>query len=319
MAEMTKNPHKSAAEALVVGAGAIGSFLAARLWQAGCDVVLLARGGRLADIAAHGVRLEERGNVSRVPVPVIGEVAGGEPAKWIVLCTKTVDVASALDAVAPVVGAGTVFVTTQNGVDTPERVAARYPAAGILAARLHGFFEMEDGTVRHVGVPPSIVLGDIAQSAPDAGTARAIAFQSILEGAGIAARVSSDIEAELWEKLVLVSALGGVGAATGLAAGAMRRDSAAWALLGEAVGEVCALAERRGVRLAPDTARRTLDFVARFPEDARTSMMRDLEAGRASEYASLTGAVLGMARLAGLDVPAFRQIEARLRARGLLP
>lgn len=319
MAEMSRNPHKSAAEALIVGAGAIGSFLAARLWRAGHDVVLLARGGRLADIAAHGVRLEERGNVSRFAVPVIGKVAGREPAKWIVLCTKTVDVAVALDAVAPAVGAGTIFVTTQNGVDTPDRVAARYPAAGILAARLHGFFEMEDGTVRHIGVPPSIALGEIAKAGPDAGSARAIAFRTLLAGAGIAARVSSDIEAELWEKLVLVSALGGVGAATGLAAGAMRRDNEAWAFLAQAVSEVCALAARRGVRLAPGTARRTLDFVARFPEDARTSMTRDLEAGRASEYASLTGAVLGMARQAGLDVPAFRQIEAGLRARGLLP
>ena len=309
-------PPDAAPAILVAGAGAIGSFLAARLSNAGYDAALLTQGRRLEDLAAEGVLLAEHGKVSRVAVPVTGAVMARDPAQWIVLCTKTLDIPAVLDAVSLAVGPATTFVTTQNGVDTPGRVAACYPGAAILAARIHGFFELDSRTVRHVGVTPSIVLGEVREAGT--GAEKALAFCDILSGAGISARRSGDIEAELWQKFVLASALGGVGAATGLPAGPMLRDPAAWALLAEAVSEVCALAERRGVRLAPDTARRTLDFVARFPDDARTSMMRDLEAGRPSEYASLTGAVLDMAQQAGLAVPAFETIEARLKARGLI-
>lgn len=304
------------AKTLVIGGGAIGSFLAAGLFASGNAASILARGRRLAEISSEGVILAQGAALSRVPVPVIGHGEGIDPPDFAILACKTGDLASCLDAVASAVGPRTVIVTVQNGVEAPDIAAARFPDQAVIASRVHGFFEREAGTVRHVGVRPSLSLGTWAGIGDDC--ARRLA--DLLVQAGISASVSRDIRGELWEKFVLASALGGVGAATGLSAGAIRSDPESNRLLGAAVDEACHLARHMGIALPGDTAARTMAFIAGFPPEATTSMMRDMEAGRASEYASLTGAVLRLASETKLDVPAFRTIEAMLASRlGMTP
>ena len=298
---------------VIVGAGAMGSFFAARLQRAGYAPLLIARGARLEQVRASGLVLDEAGGPHARPVAVAADASGTGVVDLVLICTKAPDVAAALDALTPAVGPKTALVTVQNGVETPAHVAARFPGRPVLAGRIHGFFEMEGLRVRHVGVEPSLVYGPLEA----AGDAVARSLSQVLARAGIAHRVAEDIAAELWEKLVLASAFGGVGAATGLAAGPMRNDGVAWALLAEAMHEVAALAMARGVALDPECAARMLEFVSGFPDDATTSLKRDMEAGRPSEYASLTGAVIRMASASGLEVPAHRRIEAMIRARGL--
>ena len=301
------------AEILVVGAGAIGGWLAAKLAQAGEDVALLARGARLAEICRDGIELAENGKVARLRLAAF-EVPVA-PARLICLCTKAGDVGPVLETLAPAVAPGTVFLTMQNGIEVPGLVSARYPEAVVLAARVHGFFELVDGQVRHVGVEPSLLLGNVGGGS----TNEAIGLCELLAKAGIAASHSNAVEAALWEKFVLAAAFGGVSAATGLAAGAIRRNAATWTLLREAIDEVCMLAEVRGITLPVEFPAQMLGFVAAFPDEARSSLVRDLEAHRASEYGSLTGAVLHMAEQSGLELASFRKIEAMIQARGLLP
>lgn len=303
------------ATVLVIGGGAIGSFLAASFIASGIEARILARGARLAEIARQGVMLAQDASLSRVAVPAIADCEGLDPPDFAILCCKAGDLASCLDVSGSAVGPETVMVTVQNGVNAPDIVAARFPDQVVIASRVHGFFELEAGMVRHVGVRPSLSLGTWGGIALE--SARRLA--DLLARAGIRASVSHDIRADLWEKFVLASALGGVGAATGLAVGAIRSDPESNRLLEAAIREVCSLARRMGVVLPDDTAARTIAFIAGFPPEATTSLMRDLEAGRLSEYASLTGAVLRLADRAGLDIPAFRTIEAMLASRGLLP
>lgn len=296
---------------LIVGAGALGSFLAARLTLAGYETTVLARGERRGQLRDGGIRLlsGQAQSVVRVAVPDIG--APLPPARVVLLCTKAAGLPASLEQAAAVVGPDTVLVTVQNGVDAPGLVASRFPQATVLAARVHGFFEMEQGLVRHVGVEPSLVFGPTGQD----GAADAECFRNMLARAAITGRISDNIAADLWEKLVLTSAFGGLGAATGLAAGGLRDSPDYWRWLEAAMAEVADLARLRGIVLDPGCTARTLAFVRSFPADATTSMQRDFEAGRLSEYASLGGAVRRMARESGLPVPAHDRIAAAIAAR----
>lgn len=299
---------------IVAGAGAVGCFLAGRLSGAGMETLLLARGERLGQLSKNALEIEIDGEVSAVPVQVIDCCQDAGIVDIAIICTKAADVESAMDRLSFTIGPRTAILTLQNGVDAPRQIASKFPSSPVVAARLHGFFELHGLRVHHVGVRPSVVFGQVSGEVTDA--IQRVA--KILEIAGVGAKVSPDIEADLWEKLVLASSLGGSGAATGLDVGGLRRNQAGWALLQGAVQEAVAVAHARNVRLPKGCAARTLAFIAEFPTHATTSMHRDLEARRPSEYESLTGAMIRMAAECGVSVPVHWEIEKRIRQRGLL-
>lgn len=294
---------------LVIGAGAIGSYVAAQCAQAGLDVAIVARGARLKAIRSHGLLVERSGNVVALPVTALGwdDVQG--LAELVVLCVKTCDLTDTLDGLQPHIGPLSAVLTLQNGVDAPGEVAVRFPATTVIGARSHGFYELTDGVLRHVGVAPSFLLGHafgIDRQATHAAAA-------LLTGADVPCRVSDDIMRDLWEKLLLAAPLGGTGVALGRPAGQVLSDDEGRSLLRAAMEEVAMLARARGVALAESCVADTLRFVAGFPTCATTSLQRDLQDGRPSEYGSLIGAVLRMGKEHDLFLPAFARIDHAIR------
>jgi 2-dehydropantoate 2-reductase len=85
------------------------------------------------------------------------------------------------------------------------------------------------------------------------------------------------------------------------------------------MAEVERIAAALGIELPPDCIYEKLDFIGRFPPDVTSSLQRDLEAGRPSEFVHLSGAIPRFARQVDLPCPATDEILARLRARGLQP
>lgn len=296
---------------VVIGAGAIGSFLAARLCLAGESLMLVVREGQLRSLRRDGLQVRAEGLPRRIVVPVAADLDSARPASLVLLCTKMADLAAALDRVAPVIGPQTALLTVQNGVEAPDLVRVRYPAATVLASRVHGFFERSGGIVHHVGVAPSLELGALTPD-PD-GQAPAVADR--FNRAGIATRLSPDIAASLWSKFLLAAPLGGVALATGLAAGAVSRDARARAMLEAAMGEVRDLAVARGIALGPDIVVTTMAFAATFPAEATTSLQRDVLRGSLSEYAFLPAAVSRLGRESGIPTPCFDRINALVSER----
>ena len=297
---------------VVIGAGAIGCFLAARLHRAGDAVTLVAREAKAELLLRNGVAIAFGDVTSTIELSVAVSCAGLRAADFVLICTKMDGLAAALELAAPVISGRTVLVTVQNGVEAHELVSMRFPRTAVIASRIHGFFEMDGNRIRHVGVPPSLVYGQVAGP-----VAMDDAFGAALARAGMTARQSADIVRELWEKFLLAASLGGVGLAIAKPGGAIHFDPQGWALLRQAMQEVEKLAAARGVTLTPRCVEHTLSFVETFPPDATTSMQRDVEAGLSSEYDALTGAVLRLAKECGLDLPGFAEIERLIRQRGL--
>lgn len=303
------------ARIVVIGAGALGRFFAASFVRAGHDAVLIAREPGLADLRARGVELRDGTACTQVGVPVQADCATLPPADLVLLCVKAADLPAALDLAAPLAATDPAFVTVQNGVEAPAEVQARFPGATVIASRVHGFFELRDGAVHHVGVEPSLAFGAVA----DGGSEACALLAAVLADAGIAHRQVDDIRGELWGKFLLAAALGGTGAALGVPAGRLCETEQGRAMLAGAMAEIVALGEAQGIAWGDDPVGRTLAFAAGFPPEATTSLQRDLAAGRPSEYDCLTEAVLRMGREAGLDQPVHRAIAERIAARGLLP
>jgi 2-dehydropantoate 2-reductase len=307
---------------LVIGAGAIGSYLAARLAAAGAEVTLAARGSRLAALQRSGIVLSLDGISAVQQVALVGPGESAPAADLAILCTKMPDLEGSLDVLRPLAGEGLsgeglsgkrlAVLTTQNGIDAPDMVRAALPGAAVLASRVHGFFEMDGAAVRHVGVPPSLGFG--AWEPRHAALEPVLA--ALLAGAGVTAIPSADIRTELWRKLAFVGPLGATAAVCGVPAGKLRQDPAQWRMFEQAVAEVVAVGRAEGVDLGVDLGSDpvgdTLRFAEAIPAEATTSLQRDLAAGGRSEFDALIGTVLRRGLAAGLELPVHASFVSKL-------
>ncbi len=297
----------------IVGAGGVGGVLAGLLARAGgVDVVVVARGAHGEAIRRDGLSVDSPLGPFTVRVPVVEEPGGAGPADAVLVAVKAWQVAEVAPRLAPLVAAGGVAVPLQNGVEAAGRLAAALGddrVAGGLVAVL-AWIEAP-GRVKHVGWPPRLRIGERG-ALGRAPSPRLEALAAALRSAGIGAEVVPDVEAASWEKFLLIEPWGSVAAVARAPWGVVRAVAETRALHVAAMEEVAALARARGVALAPDAVARTLAFLDGVTPEATASMQRDVGAGRPSELDDQTGAVVRLARAAGVAVPVHEMLYGAL-------
>jgi 2-dehydropantoate 2-reductase len=292
----------------IVGAGGVGGLIAGLLARAGHDVAVVTRGKALDTIRERGLHVDSPLGVfdARVEAGAVSELA---PVDAVLLAVKTWQVPDVAATLGPLVGRDGIAVPLQNGVDAPDQCADALGDARVFGGICHVLsWIAEPGSIKHVGEAPRVTLG--AWRAP--ATAGLESLRSALEGAGVGARVAKDFRAALWDKFLFIASFGGVGAVARAGAGALRTIPETRRLLTGAFEEVHAVALARGVALRPDTVAKALALVDMVPADAIASLQRDIVAGRPSELASLTGAVVRIGREVGVPVPIHATIHAAL-------
>ena len=294
----------------VIGAGAVGGYFGARLVEAGHEVAFVARGRTLAALLAAGLRLESPlGDALVRPWMATDDPAEPGMVDLVVVGVKAWQVPEVAPALRPLVGERTCVLPLQNGVEAAGQLAAALgpePVLGGLCKIIS--LQVAPGHVRHLGVEPSIDLGELDGPPGE----RALRLRDALEEAGIRARARRDILAAIWEKFLFICPVSGVGALTGATLGEFRRDPEARKTLDEAMREVVAVATARGVELRPDIVERTLAFLDRLPPEGTASMQRDILEGRPSELESQSGAVVRLGAESGVPTPVNRRIYERL-------
>src|SRR6185503_1380455 len=109
----------------ILGSGAVGGYYGAKLARAGHDVTFIARGAHLAAIRERGlfIRSPTLGDLT-VKAPAEEDTTRVGPVDVVVVAVKTYDNATALPLIGPMLGPGSAVLTIQNGVDSPQDVAA---------------------------------------------------------------------------------------------------------------------------------------------------------------------------------------------------
>jgi 2-dehydropantoate 2-reductase len=167
----------------------------------------------------------------------------------------------------------------------------------------------EPGNVRHVALRPTVALGEwdrpsLSQSAE--------ILAASLENAGIVVERPSDIRVALWQKLIFISALSGMGAVSRSPVGDVRECPATRELLVGLMEEVTAVARARGVLLPEDVVPRTLVFIDSMAHQSTTSMQRDIEEAKPSELEAIVGVVVRSGQELGVPTPVARFVYASL-------
>jgi len=307
---------------LVLGAGGIGGYFGGRLAEAGRDVTFLVRPGRREQLARDGLVIESVNGNAKIPVKTVvaEELAPGYDV--ILFTCKAYDLDSAMDAIAPAVSGSAAIVPLLNGLAHFETLDKRFGRDRVMGgtAQINAMLR-KDGVVVNSDALHRIIFGERDKSE----SARAKALAAEFAGAKCEAKLSPDIEQELWEKIVFLSALA---AATCLFRGNVREIMAApggkeaMLRLMKANTEIATKAGRppRANVIQASTERLT------DPQGLwSASMMRDMEAGNRVEADHIVGWMLNKARELGVDdgmlsvaYTHLKTYEAR-RAAGRLP
>ncbi|HUI00159.1 MAG TPA: 2-dehydropantoate 2-reductase N-terminal domain-containing protein [Nitrososphaerales archaeon] len=191
---------------LIVGAGVIGSFNAARLKEAGQDVTLLARGQRLADLREHGVVLEDykTGTRTTTQVPLVERLEPNDAYNLAVVIVRRNQIPSVLPMLAQNHLIPNVLFVGNNAAGEQDMIEA-LGKPRVLVGFVNAGGERLGYVVRYVWRHDTLVLGEL-DSSP---TARTDAIAHTFQGAGLPAKVVKGIDAYLKTHAAGVPALAG--------------------------------------------------------------------------------------------------------------
>ncbi len=274
----------------IVGAGAVGCYLAAKLATSGADVVLLARGAALETVRSRGIEVQGREQiVARLRTAASAEEAG--PVDLAVGCVKAYSIPGIAPMVARLITPAGAWLCAANGLPWWYGENLSGPLAGLSLRSVDSRSERLEKTVR------------------------------LFRSAGLAAEATADIRGAVWSKLYGNVSLNPLSAITGLTVDCILAEPTLRSFLVNVVEEVRHLAAEVGC--PPEvTAEARVAQMATLGA-FRTSMLQDSAAGRSLEHDAIIAAVVELGQRVGVAMPETGLLCALVRSfaetRGLLP
>ncbi|QTN24908.1 2-dehydropantoate 2-reductase [Rhizobacter sp. AJA081-3] len=310
----------------VVGAGAIGGYLGAKLARAGEEVTFIARNRNLEAINARGFRLIlEDGTEEHAPTArAVQHMAEAGPQDAVLITLKAHQVRDVLPGLRELFGPKTMVVTMINGipwwyfhklagpyegrrldsVDPGGVIAEHIEPERIIGSVVYPASELVEPGVVKVIEGNRFTLGEL-----DGGRSERIdALSQTMMRAGFKAPVSRDIRSELWVKLWGNLSFNPISALTHATLEQICRFGPTRALAASMMREAQTVAEALGVRFKITLEQRIAGAEAVGAH--KTSMLQDVEHGRALELEALVGSVVELGRITGTPTPTIDAVYA---------
>jgi len=302
----------------VVGAGAIGGLLAIKLAQSGNDVTVIARGPNLKAIQENGFKfIAEDGNQSITQLRALGSISEAGPQDLVILGMKAHQVAAIVHELPAMYHDETMVLTAQNGIpwwyffkhggEYEGRTLESVDPGGIIASNLP--IERVVGTVVYPAaeiIQPGVlqhIEGNRFSVAEidNTSTPRIELLSKTLKEAGFKAPVISDIRSELWTKLWGNLSLNPISALTHATLVDICEFPLSRDLVAKMMKEAQDVGEKLGIQFRVSLEKRIAG--AQAVGAHKTSMLQDIEAGRAIEKDALIGSVIELGQIVNLPTP----------------
>jgi len=315
---------------VIVGAGAIGGYIGARLARVGADVTLFARGAHLEAMRTEGLRVISPDGDFEVRPTVSGDLAAIGETDVVILGVKAHSLTGLAPSLAPLFGPETIVVSTQNGIPWWyfQRIGGemdgwhldRVDPGGVIAkaidpARVIGSLAYFSTEIVAPGVIKHIEGNRISFGEPDGTRSeRCRKMAEALIAAGLRCPITTRFRHEVWVKLLGNVAFNPISALTGATLEEMVRHPDVSKLVRELMVETEAVAAKLGIELPISIEQRMAG--AEKVGAHKTSMLQDLEAGRPMEIEAVVGAVVELGDRLGVAMPATRATYACVKLLG---
>lgn len=298
---------------LSLGAGAIGGYFCGRLVEGNAaDVTFLVRPARKTKLMQEGLRIVSPAGNAQLSVRAItrDEITG--PADVVVLTCKAYDLDDAIESIRPAVGPGTAILPLLNGISHIGRLQSEFGRGSVLGGVARIAITMTaDGVIRHLNDWTYITFGELDGRPSD----RVASLKAALDKSpGVAATAVSDIQAQLWDKVVFLSTMAGMTSLMRANAGEIARAEGGSALAHELLGIAAEIAARSGYPIPPDTLAKYRTFYEDTANPTAASMLRDIESKQRTEGDHIIGFLLGEARRFGIEHKLMAIVHTHLRA-----
>lgn len=317
----------------IVGAGAIGGWIAAKLALAGEDVSVLARGAVLEKIRNDGIELHSGGerHVARVRASSDANELG--PQDIVIVAVKAQSLPPLAASLRPLIHPGTAFLPAINGLPWWFLLPPGAPQSGRRLVTVDPDGEVDrvlqlgnvvgmsvfasssspaPGVVRH-GAGARIVLGEPTSVAGDAISARVAELAARFTRAGFDGQASADIRGDIWNKILGNGCFNPVSMLTLSPTDNMIDDPGLHRLFVRMMKEALTVGAALGLKLDVDPVARIAQ--TRKLGHIKTSMLQDLEAGRPVELEGILGALVECAEISGVNAPTLDGVLAMARGR----
>lgn len=283
---------------LVLGAGGVGGYFGARLAGAGCEVSFLVRPRRAEWIQRHGLQVASPHGDFTVHPRLLQEGDDLTGHDLVMLTCKAYDLDSALEAITPAMAGSTAILPLLNGMSHLEKLDARFGRDRVLGGTCHIAATLgTDGVVRQLHDVHRIMYGERDRSL----SPRIQALDAAFRKTPVEARLSDDIELEMWEKVAFLSTLAGMTCLMRGSVGAIASTPNGAALSLKYLDTCCKVAEANGHAPRQEFRARMQKVLSDPTASLTASMLRDLQGGNRVESDHIVGFMLDKARSAGID------------------
>ena len=286
-----------------MAAGAVGGYFGARMAAAGHDVFFIARGAHRDAIQRNGLTIQSVHGDLHLPKPnVTDDPAKVGPVDIVLFAVKLWDTETAAAAARPLLGPDSRLITFQNGVDSVERLSAVLgPERVVGGAAAIASTIASPGVIKHTSQFATIRFGR-ADKKPD-NTLNA--FVEAGKAAKLDIALSDDIERDLWQKFIFLTAMAGSTAALRSPIGPIAADPELRGFFRALMEEAFAVGKAKGVPLDPAYIDDRMTFItSKIEPGMKASMAHDLERGNRLELDWLAGKVRALGRASGIPTPA---------------
>ncbi len=286
---------------LILGAGAIGSLLGARLAGTDASVFLYSTNrAHMGAVADRGLSIEELdGTVTNLKLTSSSDL-GSVPRNpdLVLVVVKTYATREAVGSILGLCSPSTIFLTLQNGIGNWESIAEVAGKETVLAGSTsQGATSLGPGRIRHGGNGPTYI-GEPSGPASE----RVGRVIELFREAGLACEPSDNVERLIWDKLIVNVGINAITGLTGIKNGVIARMGEASQLCGSAVEEAILVARAKGFPVGLEMIERVIG-VARATARNRSSMGQDVDKKKRTEIDAINGAIVRFARETGIPTP----------------
>jgi 2-dehydropantoate 2-reductase len=282
----------------IIGTGGVGGYFGGKLCAHGNDVTFFARGEHLKALRTNGLTVKSiKGDFKVDTVKATDSIRDMGLVDVAIIAVKGWQIKDIIHDLNSIVDSHSVVLPLQNGVSVIDELKEHMNSDRIIGGLCRIMSKIESsGVINHFGVEPTIVFGEIDKTM----SSRCDELLKMFTGAGVQASISTDINAELWRKFIVIC-VGGLLAVTRTTYGQLRELKETRQMMNELLEEVFNLSQTMGISIESDFVKKAVALIDSYPYDSTASLTRDVWNGKPSEIEYQNGSVVKLSEKHGIS------------------